>query len=85
MSNIKDSILRRYAEDNSFSKKAVFLLFINLDLFGETERGLLKAKISGHVPTGLNHERFGSFVGMSFDIVNIEQLRQYGVVCTVSR
>jgi hypothetical protein len=78
---IKDSLLRRYAEGHSFGKKAIYLLLLNLDLFGETERGLLKAKISGYVPTGLNDVRFNSFTTVSFELVNASQLLQYGIVC----
>jgi hypothetical protein len=78
---IKDSLLRKYAENHSFTKKIVYLLFINLDKLGEFERGMLKAKISGHVPTGLNHSRFNAFTGISFNLVNIEQIIHYGIVC----
>ena len=37
---IKDSLLRRYAEGNLFTKQVVYLLLINLDKLGERERGL---------------------------------------------
>jgi len=79
---IKDSLLRRYAEGETFTKKVIYLLFVNLDNLGEFERGLLKAKISGHIPTGLNDTRFNAFTGISFDLVNSKQLIQYGIVCT---
>jgi hypothetical protein len=80
---IKDSFLRRYAEGYTFDKNVVYLLFINLDLFGETERGLLKAKISGQIPTGLNHSRFSAFMRMKFKIVNTAQLKKdYSIICT---
>jgi hypothetical protein len=80
---IKDSFLRRYAEGYTFDKNVVYLLFINLDLFGETERGLLKAKISGQIPTGLNHSRFSAFMRMKFRIVNTAQLeKDYSIICT---
>lgn len=78
---IKDSLLRRYAEGTVLTKKAMYLLFINLDKLGEFERGLLKAKISGHVPTGLNDTRFNAFTEISFDLVNAIQLEQYGIIC----
>jgi hypothetical protein len=78
---IKDSLLRRYAEGHTFSKKVVYLLYINFDSFGETERGLLKAKLAGHIPTGLNEARFNTFNGISFDLVNAAQLTKYGIVC----
>jgi hypothetical protein len=55
---IKDSLLRRCAEGEKFTKKVMYLLFINLDKLGEFERGLLKTKINGHIPLGLNDARF---------------------------
>ena len=67
---IKDSLLRRYAEGYVFDKKIVYLLFINFDLLSELDRGALKAKIYEYVPTGLNHERFGAFAEISFNVVN---------------
>ena len=79
---IKDSLLRKYAEGVSFIKKATYLLFINLDKLGEFELGLLKSKISGHVPTGLNNDRFNAFSKISFDLVNAERITRYGIVCT---
>jgi hypothetical protein len=78
---IKDSLLRCYAENKRFNKNVVYLLFINFDVLGEHERGLLKEKISGHVPTGLNDARFNAFTEISFDLVNAEQLKQHGIVC----
>jgi hypothetical protein len=79
---IKDSLLRRYAEGGTFTKKVMYLLFINLDKLGEFERGLLKEKICGYVPTGLNSARFSAFVGISFDLVNAKQLEKRGIICT---
>jgi len=81
---IKDSLLRKYAEGYTFTKKVKFLLVINLDKFGEYERGRLKEKILGHVPTGLNKdkERFHAFTRISFDLVNKQKLMQYGIDCT---
>jgi len=79
---IKDSLLRRYAEGETFTKKVIYLLFVNLDNLSEFERGLLKVKISGHVPIGLNDKRFKAFNEISFNLVNSKQLSQYGIVCT---
>jgi hypothetical protein len=79
---IKDSLLRRFAEGDVFTKKVIYLLLINLDKLGEFERGLLKEKISGHIPTGLNDVRFSAFNEISFDLVNTSQLGQYGIVCS---
>jgi len=78
---IKDSLLRRFAESKVFSKQVCYLLLINLDKLGEFERGFLKAKISGHVPTGLNEARFNAFNRISFDLVDAKQLTRYGIVC----
>ncbi len=79
---IKDSLLRHYASGETFAKKVVYLLLINLDNLGENERGRLKEKISGHVPSGLNHSRFGAFTEISFKLVNAEQLKTYGICCS---
>ena len=79
---IKDSLLRKYSLGEQINKKIVFLLFINLDKFGEFERGRLLAKISGHIPTGLNDARFPAFTSISFDLVNAVQLKNYGITCT---
>ena len=79
---IKDSLLRKYSTGDSFNKNVVYLLFINLDKLGAFERGLLMTKISGHIPTGLNDARFSAFSEISFDLVNTEKLRQYGIICS---
>ena len=79
---IKDSLLRKYSLGETIAKKVVYLLFINLDKLGERERGMLKEKINGHVPTGLNDERFSAFTNITFDLVNAEQLKNYGIKCT---
>ena len=81
---IKDSLLRKYSAGESFSKTVVYLLFINLDKLGAFERGLLMIKINGHVPTGLNDERFSAFTEILFDLVNAEELKKYGVICTAT-
>ena len=76
---IKDSLLRKYSAGESFSKTVVYLLYINLDKLGAFERGLLMTKINGHVPTGLNDERFSAFTEIQFALVNAEELKQYGI------
>jgi len=80
---IKDSLLRKYSLDEKITKKVVYLLLINLDKLGEFERGLLKVRISGHVPTGLNNNRFINFTNISFDLVDKKQLETYGINCMV--
>ncbi|MDR1291443.1 MAG: hypothetical protein LBK06_09605 [Planctomycetaceae bacterium] len=82
---IKDSLLRCYAMGDNFCKRVVYLLFIRLDGYGSRERGRLKEKISGHVPTGLNDKRFDKFKEISFELVNAEQLKQFGITCTTHR
>ena len=82
---IKDSLLRKYSLGEKITKKVVYLLFINLDNLGKNERGRLKHKISGHVPTGLNDGRFREFTSISFDLVDAKQLESYGVSCTVKQ
>jgi hypothetical protein len=79
---IKDSLLRRYAAGNHFTKEAVYLLFIHLDKLAPRERGRLAEKINGHVPTGLNSSQYTSFAKICFDLVNAEGLKQYGIVAT---
>ena len=79
---IKDSLLRKYSLGEKFTKRVVYLLFINSDKLGEYERGLLKEKISGYVPTGLNDDRFCKFTKISFELANVEQLNSRGIICT---
>ena len=80
---IKDSLLRKYSLGEKITKKVIYLLLINLDKLGEFERGLLKTKISGHIPTGLNDDRFCEFTNISFDLVDAKKLQDtYGVTCT---
>ena len=84
-SKFKDSLLRKCASGDiskGFQKEIVYLLFINFDIFGETERGLLKAKISNHVPKGQTSNRRGLFPRISFELVNADQLKAYGIICT---
>lgn len=82
---IKDSLLRKYSLGEKIVKNVVYLLFINLDKLGERERGLLKTKINGYVPTGLNDNKFCEFTEISFDLVSAEQLKSYGITCTVKQ
>ena len=79
---IKDSLLRKYAQGEEFSKNVVFLLLIHFDVLGNAERALLKSRIDGFVPTGLNDSRFLAFTSISFDLVNAEKLGGYGIICT---
>ena len=81
-SKIKDSLLRKFAMGEKLSKKVIYLLLVNLDGLGTYERGLLMTKISGHVPTGLSERRFSAFTSIAFDLVNAEQLKKYGIICT---
>ncbi|MDR1320022.1 MAG: hypothetical protein LBK56_01140 [Gracilibacteraceae bacterium] len=78
---IKDSLLRQYAQGIILAKELKYLLLINLDVLGAAERGRLKAKISGHIPTGLNDTRFTAFTSISFELVTAEQLKTHGIVC----
>ncbi|MCL2086304.1 MAG: hypothetical protein FWH05_01760 [Oscillospiraceae bacterium] len=81
---IKDSLLRKYALGEKISKAVIYLLFVNFDALGAEERGRLKAKISGHVPTGLKDERFTEFTNITFDLVNATQLKErHDISCTV--
>jgi len=80
---LKDSLLRKYAQGSRITKKVVYLLFINLDKLGEFERGLLKTKINGYIPYGLNTNIFTEFTSVEFDLVNTVQLRDYKINCTI--
>ena len=79
---IKDSILRRYTLGDKFTKEVIYLLLINQDELGEYERGLLKTRISDHVPSGLNSNIYKEFTRISFDLVNANQLKFHGIECT---
>jgi len=84
-SKFKDSLLRKYVMgdiDKKFDKVIVYLFFINFDALGAMERGMLKERISNHVPKGLKDSRRGLLPDISFDLVSMEQLKQYGIVCT---
>jgi hypothetical protein len=78
---IKDSLLRRYAQAQSFSKMIVFLLIIKFpsSKFKYNERRNLYERISGYIPTGLNDSKYSAFNSISFDIVLIDELKsKYG-------
>ena len=79
---VKDSLLRKYAQGEVFSKNILFLLLIHFNMLGNYERALLKSKIDGFIPTGLNDKRFIAFTNISFDLVNAEKLEDYGIICT---
>ena len=81
---IKDSLLRKFAEGYRYAKPVKYLLLINLDGLGTHERGRLKEKIRGHIPTGLNDNRFCKFTNILFDLVNAEKLKSYGIVCATN-
>ena len=83
---IKDSLLRKFASGYKFTKDVIYLLFINLDNLGTYERGRLKEKINnGYIPVGLDDGRFCEFTRISFDLVNAEQLKKYGITCTANK
>lgn len=79
---IKDSLLCKYATGAKLSKSIIYLIFINLDNLGKSERGRLKEKIRGHIPTGLYSNKYSSFPSITFDVVDKEQLNEYGIICT---
>jgi len=84
-SKFKDSLLRKYASgkiDKEFKKEIIYIFFVNFDVLGANERGMLKEKISKHVPRGLKDSRRGLLPDMSFDLVNMDQLKNYGIFCT---
>ena len=87
-SKLKDSLLRKYAVgeiDKGFNKRIVYLFLINFDILGAKERGILKERISNHVPKSLRDSRRGLFPDMLFDLVDAEQLKKHGIVCTAKQ
>jgi hypothetical protein len=78
---IKDSLLRKYSIGSEFTKNVIYLLVVHLGALTARERGRLREKISGHVPTGLNKPQFSKFTELSFNLVDVEQLEQYGIEC----
>ncbi|GHU82582.1 hypothetical protein FACS189468_6950 [Spirochaetia bacterium] len=78
----KDSMLRWLASGNEFSKPIALLLVMNLStLFQSREIELLRRRIAGYIPEGMNvqPERFPKMTNVFFDMVNVaeDQLR-YG-------
>ncbi|MCL2527844.1 MAG: hypothetical protein FWE42_05425 [Defluviitaleaceae bacterium] len=80
--NVKDSLLRKYVLGEVITKKVIYLIFINLDKLGQKERRRLKEKLHGYIPTGFNEGKYIHFKGISYDIVNAEQIKTYGITCT---
>ena len=79
---VKDSLLRRYAQAKSFSKKIEFLLVIKFSFLKANERQRLYERIRRYIPTGLNG--YPAFNEISFEIPRIEELRsKYGFDVTV--
>jgi hypothetical protein len=79
---IKDSLLRQYALEKTPNKPIIYLLFLNLDKLSESERGKLREKIIGCIPTGLNDSKYNGFTSIAFRVVNSEQLKEHGIICT---
>jgi len=74
---IKDSLLRRYAQAKSFSKKIVFLLIIKFSFLSPNERRRIYERVSGYIPTGLNG--YPAFSNISFEMPQIDDLHnKYG-------
>ena len=82
---IKDSLLRKYAQGDKITKNIVYLLLINLDKLGASERLKLYDKIVGYIPTGLNDSRYSAFTNITFDIVDIKGIAKYGVTCSAKK
>jgi len=79
---VKDSLLRRYAQAESFSKKILFLLVIKLSSLKANERERLYKRVSGYIPTGLNG--YPAFSNISFEMPRIDELQSnYGFDVTV--
>ena len=79
---LKDSLLRRYAQGESLNKSVVFLLLINMNALTPRERTVLYDKIRGHIPTGLKNSQFSAFNSVTFELVNANQIKTYGIICT---
>jgi hypothetical protein len=75
-SNIKDSLLRKYAEGYNFTKPILAILILKQSELMASQRLKLFEKTKGHIPTGLNgHLKFSS---ISFDIPDINDTMKYG-------
>jgi hypothetical protein len=70
---VKDSLLKRYAQAKSFSKKIVFLLVIKLSSLKANERERLYNRVRGYIPTGLNG--YPAFSNISFEMPRIDELQ----------
>ncbi|GHU57732.1 hypothetical protein AGMMS49975_23720 [Clostridia bacterium] len=42
----------------------------------------LAEKIKGYVPIGLKREQFPKFTDITFDLVDIDELSEYGITCS---
>ena len=82
---IKDSLLRKYALGEEFNKHVVYILLINMDALEPQQRLVLFDKIRGHIPAGLKHHQYSKFNDISFDLVDINQIKKYGITCTIKQ
>jgi hypothetical protein len=75
-SNIKDSLLRKYAEGHNFNKPIIAILILKQSQLMAAQRQKLYERIRGHVPTGLNGcPKFSSIL---FDMPDITDTTKYG-------
>ena len=82
---VKDSLLKRYTQAKSFSKKIVFLLVIKFSSFQSHERLKLYERVRGYIPTGLNDNKYKAFSNISFEMPQIDDLHnKYGFDVKVS-
>ena len=82
---IKDSLLRKYALGEEFNKSVIYILLINMDALKDQQRLVLFDKIRGHIPAGLKHPQYSKFKDILFDLVDINQIKKYGITCTTKQ
>jgi hypothetical protein len=79
---IKDSLLRKYADGYRFTKPITALLVMKQSEIMAEQRLKLFDRIKGHVPTGLNDDKFAHFTKITFNIPKITETGRYGFTVT---
>jgi hypothetical protein len=83
---VKDTLLKRYAQEKPFAKDVMFLLIINFSRLQYNQRLKLLDRVRGYIPTGLNKKDYPAFTNISFDMPNFEKLKsEYGFDVTVAQ
>lgn len=82
----KDTLLCRWAFDEQYNKPIRYIILLQFDRFGKAERGRLKTKILGRLPSGLNKKEFKRRINIwGFNLVDIDEFGKEFPVFTVSK